>query len=99
MDIALWRDISVVLLVIEAFAMALVPLAILYLANRGLWRLRDSLRPVFPAIRGCVEQVQSNTARVADLLVGPIIAIYALASRLRTTVLTVLGLSRQGIQR
>jgi len=99
MDIPLWRDISVVLLVIEAFVLVLVPLAVLYLTNRGLWRLRASLRPVFPVIRGRVEQIHADTARVADLLVTPIIAIYALASRLRTTVLTVLGLSRQGIHR
>jgi hypothetical protein len=99
MNIPLWRDMSIVLLAIEAFVLALVPLAILYFANRGLWRLRTSLRPVFTVIRGRVEQIQVATARLAGFLVAPIIAIYALASRVRTVVLKVGGLPRGGIRR
>jgi hypothetical protein len=99
MDIHLWRDISVVLLAVEAFVLAIVPLAILFVANKGLQRLRGSLRPVLPAIRARVQQVEVVTARAGELIVAPIIATYAFAARLRRVGQRVVGLPREDVRR
>jgi len=98
-NIPLWRDISVVLLALEAFVLALVPLVVLYLANRGLRRLRSAVRPAFPWIRVRVRQVESVTTHLGELVVAPIIAVYASAAGVRRTVLAMVGLSRGGIRR
>lgn len=98
MTIPFWRNVSVVLLAVEAFVLALVPLVALYFANKGLWRLRSSLRHIFPRTRERVQQVERVTVRIGELIVAPIIAIYALAARFRCMVLTLAGLARGGIR-
>ena len=50
MTISFWRDVSVVLLVVEALIFALVPLVVLYFTNKGFRRLRSLLQPLFPQI-------------------------------------------------
>jgi len=99
MTIPFWRNISIVLLAVEAFVLVLIPLVTLYFANRGLHRLRSFLRPIFPRTRDRVQQVERVTAQVGELIVAPIIAVYALAVRLRCMVLTMAGLPRGGIRR
>jgi hypothetical protein len=99
MNISLWRDISVVLLALEAFILALIPLAVVYFANKGLWRLRASVRPLFRQVREYVQQVEMTTTRVAEMVVAPIMSFYALVARVRGTILTVVGLMWGGIRR
>ena len=99
MTIPFWRDVSVVLLAVEAFVLILIPLVALYFANKGLRRLRSFLRPIFPRTRARVQQVERVTAQAGELIVAPIIATYALAARLRCIVLTMSGLPRGGIRR
>lgn len=98
MTIPFWRDVSVVLLVVEAFILALIPLGVLYFVNRGLQRLRAFLRPIFRRTRARVQQVERVTFQVSELIVTPIIAIYALASRVRRIILTMAGFPRGGVR-
>jgi hypothetical protein len=97
-SIPLWRDISVVLLSVEVFVLSLIPLVVLYFANKGLWRLGSSLRPIFARARARVRQVETVTARVTEVIVAPIIAVYALAARLRRIVVTMGGLPGGGVR-
>ena len=99
MDIPLWRDVSAVLLAVEAFVLALIPLGVLYFANKVLRELRSSLRPLFPRARARVQQVEWYTAQTGELIVAPIIAVYALVARLRSIAGTMAGLERGDTRR
>ncbi len=99
MTIPFWRDVSVVLLAVEAFVLALIPLAALYFASRGLRQFRSFLRPLFPQTRVRVQQVERITVQGSELIVAPIIAFYALTAYLQRILLTMAGLPRGGIRR
>lgn len=43
MDLAFWRDVALVVLVVEGFFLGLVPLVLFYLGTRGLRRLNHNL--------------------------------------------------------
>jgi hypothetical protein len=43
MTLAGWRDIALLILIAEAFVLGLIPLALYYLAVKGLSRLRPNL--------------------------------------------------------
>jgi hypothetical protein len=99
MDIPLWRDISILLLVAEAFVLALVPMAAVYLVNMGLRQLRNSLQSVFPPILLRVLQAELVTVRASELLVKPIIATYSLAARVLRVSQVIVGLPWGGPRR
>ncbi|MEA3345412.1 MAG: hypothetical protein U9Q78_04095 [Chloroflexota bacterium] len=97
MTIPFWHNVSLVLLVVEAFLLALIPLVVLYFVNRGLRQFRSSLRPFSLQVRMRAQQVEQVTAQVGELIVAPIIAIYALGARLHRILRTIAGLPRKGI--
>ena len=94
MTISFWRDVSVVLLVVEAFIFALVPLVVLYFTNKGFRRLRSLLQPLFPQILHRVRQVERVTVGMSGRVVTPIIVVYAWIARIRSVTLAVIGLLR-----
>ena len=99
MGFPFWRNMSAVLLALEAFILALVPLAVLYYGNKGLLRLRALLPPVFPRIRARVEQVEKVSAQTSEVVVAPIIAVYAFMARMQRTAMAIVGLPKGGLRR
>lgn len=99
MNIPFWRDVSLVLLAVEAFALALIALVASYFASKGLLRVRSFLRPLFPRIRSRVQQIERIMVQVGEVVVAPIIAIYVLAARVGRTALAIAGLPRGGAHR
>ena len=99
MGIPFWRDVSLVLLALEAFVLALIPLAIAYGINRGLWKLRPAVRPAFCQVRARAEQVQQATGRASEGILLPIITVHALAARVVRTLSAMAGIPRGGIRR
>ena len=99
MTIPFWRNVSIVLLAVEAFVLALIPLVALYFANKGLRQFRSFLPPIFPRMRARVQQVERVTVRVGELIVAPIIAIYAMATCARRTASAMVGFPKGGIRR
>ena len=99
MTLPVWRDVSVVLLAVEAFVLALVPLAVLYVANKGFLRLRSSLRSLFPRVLDQARRVERITTKVSGWIVSPIIGAYGLLAHVRAVVLTIVGLPRGGVRR
>ena len=97
MTIPFLRDVSVVLLALEAFVIGLVPLAVLYVAAKALHQVPQSIRPVLRQLRAQVEQVQTITHQVSELIVAPIIAMYCLVTRVRSFIMAVIGLLPGGI--
>jgi hypothetical protein len=92
LSIPFWRDVSVVLLGLEAFIRGLVPLAVLYYAGKGVRDVRGSLRPAFLAVRVRMQKVETATARVAGLVVTPIIASYGFAAQVHGVICSLVGL-------
>ena len=99
MNIPFWRDVSLVLLIAEAFVLALIPLVAFYFSSKGVRRLRASLQPLFPRVRARAQQVERITVRLGELVVAPIIAIYVLATRVWRVALAIVGLPRGGTHR
>jgi len=72
--LAPWRDAALILLCLEAFIVGLLPLAVIYLANRGVRRLVVRARPFFRAVRARTDAVLAFTNRAMDRLASPFIA-------------------------
>jgi hypothetical protein len=85
MGIPFWRDAAIVVLAVELFIFAVLPLAVLFILNRLMWQARSSVRPIFPQVLGRVREAEWLTVGVSDVIVSRIIWVYALAARIRTT--------------
>lgn len=72
--LAPWRDASLILLCLEAFILGLVPLAVLYLANRGMRWLVVRVRPFFRAVRAKTDPALALTNQAMDKIASPFIA-------------------------
>ncbi len=74
MDLAFWRDLSVVLLCLEAFIMTLIPGAIIFFSIKGLRALEKKLREVSPKVQGVFHTVNRATRQASDKAASPFIA-------------------------
>ena len=81
MTLANWRDLAVVLLVIEAFIMSLVPAAILYLAVRGMSWVLQQLRQLAPRVQGYFRKAAQVTDQVSHKVSAPIIGVSAASAQ------------------
>lgn len=77
------RDISLILLCIEAMMLALVPLAAIIAAWWGVRWLRQKLPPILARVRRYVTLVRLYAERASAAVVAPLIAVYVLAAQLR----------------
>ncbi len=87
--LAPWRDLAVVLLVIEMFIMALIPGAALYLAVRGVRALKRWIR--MPLLQAQVwgARIQLGTARTARTVASVPINLHAAGTQASVTARTV----------
>ena len=85
MDLATGRDIALVILIIEAFALALVPLAAFYFAIRGMRVLRLKLDPLFPMVQGRLRRMAQTTRTASERIVRPFIALSSLWAQAQDT--------------
>jgi len=83
MDLAFWRDLSVVLLCLEGFIMLLIPGAIFFFSIKGLRALERKMREVSPKVQGVFRQVNRVTEQVTDKIAAPIIKISGANAQLR----------------
>ncbi len=83
MALANWRDLSVVLLVIEVFFLTLIPGVILYFCIRGMtWTLRK-VREVGPQAQRIFRTVESHTKLGSEKVAAPFIAMGAASAQAR----------------
>jgi len=73
MTLAAWRDLSIILLVIQTLLMVAIIGAILYLLNRGMAKLRGAIRRYAPIIQGRLWQASDASKRISEQIVAPII--------------------------
>ncbi|MBI4789898.1 MAG: hypothetical protein HY782_22935 [Chloroflexi bacterium] len=83
--LAPWRDIAIVLLVIEAFIMALVPGAILFFIVKGLRALRRWLRGPLLQAQVWALRIQHGTVRATDAVAAVPISFNSAATQASAT--------------
>ena len=77
MDLAFWRDLSLVLLCLEAFVFMLVPGVLFFFSVKGLRELEKKLREVSPQVHGVFHRVNQVTRQASDKAASPFIAVSA----------------------
>jgi hypothetical protein len=83
MDLAFWRDASVILLSCEAFIFMLIPGAIFYFVFKGLRKGEQKMREVSPQVQRAFREANRLTRQASDKLAAPIIKADAMGAQLR----------------
>ncbi|MBX7235639.1 MAG: hypothetical protein K1X65_14730 [Caldilineales bacterium] len=95
MTLATARDLSIILLAIEAFVFALVIGAALYFVTRGMRRGNQWLRTIgFPEAQRYARLIAEQTQVYSDKVTRPIVQVETSTHRARRTVAAVPGLFR-----
>lgn len=89
------RDLSVILLAIEAMVLMLIPAIVIGASWYGVRWLRRKLSPILAQVRKYVVLVQVHVQRGSAAIVAPMIASYALAAGLRASWNFLKGLARE----
>jgi len=84
-NLATGRDIALVTLIIEAFVLALVPLAAFYFGIRGMRALRLKLDPLFPMVQGRLRRMAQTTRTASERIVRPFITLGVLRAQAKGT--------------
>lgn len=96
MTLAVARDLSIILLAIEAFVMALVIGVALYFMARGMRMGNQWLRGVgFPEAQRYARLVAQQTQTYSNKVTQPIVGFESSTHRVRRTVAAVPGIFRQ----
>lgn len=83
MDLAFWRDLSIVLLCLEAFIMVLIPGVIFFFSIKGLQMLEKKLREVTPKVHEVFHKVNHVTRQASDKAASPFIAASAASAQVK----------------
>ena len=75
MDLAFWRDVSIVFLSIQTFILLLVPLVAFYFAVRGLNFLHVRLPGVMYRAQGISKQVRMKTEAASQRVADPVVRV------------------------
>lgn len=75
MNLAAWRDLSIILLVIETLFMVIAAGAVLYLLNRGMGKLHRVVRQYAPIAQEHLWRVARVSRQVSDKIVVPVIRV------------------------
>ncbi len=81
MGIQVWRDISLIFLIVQALLLSLVPLAIVGGMAYGMYRLHAVVRRLFARVRSIVAIVHMQVERASATVAAPLISAHAMAAR------------------
>ncbi|MGC8780536.1 MAG: hypothetical protein ACP5UQ_06695 [Anaerolineae bacterium] len=84
MNLAAWRDVAVILLVIQTLVVVVVGGAVLYLLNRGMARLRRAVGRYAPVAQARLRQVADISERISTQAAAPIIQVAATGAQVRS---------------
>lgn len=73
MNLAAWRDFSIILLAIQALLMVAVGGVMLYLLNRGMAKLRGAIQHYSPIIQDRLWHVSDVSKQISEQVTAPII--------------------------
>lgn len=83
MDLAVWRDISLMWLIFLTLIAVLPIGVILVFAVRGMNRLRQLVKRFLPIVQGKARQVAGTADRISAQVAAPVIGAQARAAQLR----------------
>jgi hypothetical protein len=81
MDLAFWRDASIVLLSLEGFILMLIPGALIFFSIKGMRELTRKLKVVSPKVQAVFSQINLTTRQASDRIASPLIAASAAKAR------------------
>jgi cell division protein FtsB len=89
-----WRDISLMWLILLTFV-AILPFGVVFFfAIKGLWRLRQLAERFFPQVQEQARLVAEKTEEVSEQVAQPLVELYARAEKLNTMTRTILRRNR-----
>ncbi len=83
--LAPWRDVAVVILVIEAAVMVAIPGIAIFFAARGMYLLNRWLRPQFKTVQMWAERIAQGTTRASDAVAEVPITMHSTVARVTVT--------------
>lgn len=87
---AVWRDISLIWLILLTFIAVLPFGVIFFFAIRGMQRLRQVVKKYLPQVQDQARLVAAKTEEVSDKVAQPIIELQATAAQANTMARTIL---------
>ncbi len=83
MNLAAWRDASLILLALQTLLLVIVVGAVLYFLNRGVMALRRMLRHTLPLVQARLWRVAELSRQISEKVVTPIIRAETTAAQIR----------------
>lgn len=84
MNLAAWRDVALVLLVLQTLVLVIVVGAVLYLLNRGMASLRGAVTRYAPVVQARLRQITDISERISHRAVAPVIYVAATGAQVRS---------------
>lgn len=84
MNLALWRDISIVWLSLFCFIGLLIPIALLYFVVRGMNAAQVRILPLFRQAQGYSQRARQQSETLTNRVAEPIIQVNKRAAKMRT---------------
>lgn len=91
MELAFWRDLSVIWLSLFCFIGLAIPLVVLYFAVRGMNALHDSTYRLLLRAQSISHRVPAQTEQVAARVSEPVIQLQRQTTRVETFLKSLLG--------
>jgi hypothetical protein len=82
-SLADWRDLSIIMLVFEAFVIGLVVLAVYLALNVGTFQINRRIKNVGSIVRSYFSKAEQSTKVASDRIVAPFITAGAATARVK----------------
>jgi hypothetical protein len=82
MQLGAWRDVALILLILETMLVVLPTGILLYLAVRAAWHVRRQAKDKLPIARGYAERMVTITDGLSRRIVRPLIEVRARSAQL-----------------
>jgi hypothetical protein len=83
MTLADWRDLSIILLVLEAFVISLVVLAIYLALNVGAFQINRRIKNAGSIVRSYFRKAEQSTKLASERIAAPFITAGAATARIK----------------
>ncbi len=83
MTLANWRDLSIILLVVEAFVIGLIPAVIFFFTIKGVLWMNRKLSIAGPIVRGYFRKAERSTKIASDRIAAPFITASVTTARVK----------------
>jgi hypothetical protein len=78
-----WRDLSIILLAVEAFVIVMVPAAVFFFTIKGVLWMNRKISIAGPIVRGYFRKAERSTKIASDRIAAPFITASATTARVK----------------